>query len=144
MSGGGEKALPGSIWKRFVEVIGEMKYRVELPFFPHSASVSYLYHPRAGMRIYRSPSAAAWQREVVWTLRTRIGSLPEAWYQISISYFPPDRSRDPHDFLRLLLDAVQDGIGVDGRYLLVCEKNVALDGQDPRIILEIDEIETDG
>jgi hypothetical protein len=93
------------------------------------------------MRIYRSPSAIAWQREVASTLRSSIGRLPKAWYRISISYFPPDRSRDPHDFLRLLLDAIQDGTRVDSRYLLVCEKSIMPDRENPRITLEIEEVE---
>ena len=119
---------------------------VTIPTKPgEPVSVNHAYHRhRWTGKVYRTPEAQVWQEVVSWEVKRAWldGEGPSLNTAISLTvdyYFRDNRRRDSHNFAKILTDAVASALGVDDRYIRYRDGAVAVDRDNPRVVLHIEE-----
>ena len=94
-------------------------------------------------RLALTDKARDWKKTVsvtVWAHRYYLPRPERGYLVLRIWYrFPDRRRRDTHNHLKLLCDAIAEGLGVDDRWILVQEMGVEIDPRSPGIEIEIAE-----
>jgi len=127
-----------------------MRLRIPLP--PSVNRIFKIVKVGGRYRLGLTGEARRWKRSVSIAIAANRKFIPldvgngsyavmRIWYR-----FPDRRRRDTHNHLKLLCDAVAEGLGIDDRWILVQEVGVEIDPRSPGIEIEIaeagDEIQT--
>ena len=105
-------------------------------------SVNHTYvTTRSGRRV-RMPAAERYQDVVGWETIVAKNASGWSWdgghLRITVKLYPPDRRRrDAHNYLKVLLDGVAEGLGVDDKWFLVHEEPPELDKANPRVVVTV-------
>jgi len=116
---------------------------VRLPFPPRRASINHLYRVGEHGKLYKSREAKRWQAEAARIVRLaaeKQGWQDEGFYvDVVVTFYTPDRrKRDMHNYLKIIADAVAEGLGMDDERILFIMQPPQLDRADPRVELMIE------
>ena len=123
--------------------------RIEIPYV-QGISVNHIYirarNRRRGRKVIKLKGAQVFQRTIASLfLPLRRQFKDEGYKRVKIWYYFPDRRRrDTHNLLKVVLDGISEGIGIDDRWFLVEEKGVWIDPKKPRIEIEVVEDDKSG
>ena len=116
--------------------------RLRLPLPP---SVNAMYRYGNG-RAYKTDDAKAWSCEVGYIAKAECKR--QRWkctrgrkVRLTLTaYWPDKRRRDMNNLHKALCDALEGIVYDDDRYVLITDKDYAIDREQPRVEVEIEEI----
>lgn len=103
--------------------------KVEMPYFGQLSENNYKLPNRC-----TKPEVKAWMRE----LANKVSHLPKADYTIGVhGCFLDERRPDIPNLFKVILDAVQDGIGINDKHFQAMDEKYELGWFQPKLVITI-------